>query len=437
MKDCSGENAGARTTATEEKEMEIQRENRPENGEGPEGRDNAARATDDEEKEEQQEGNSEAGDGVIEAGHGVIEAGDGVIEAGHGVIEAGHGVIDADHGVIEAGDGMIEADHGVIEAGDGMIEAGHGMIEAGHGMIEAGDRPLQPSDEDQPCSGNVESLADGLAAVKVAEKCQNGTSCERGSCQGLDTSKEAVVEAVSDSALLSGESGKNATEQLGSTSQHLDTQTEESAQAASKEASSAATLLGENTTAQNFQLDSLRACLKKFCSPELLTGNNKFACSFCTKKKEVIKTEAQHMSTTSKVKPTTEDVVEVSIEDEEEGKGLSQQTESQHGLVTSLNSTNEQESEERGSAAHKHVEESSSAVADNQLEKNNEERPDAGGGEVFSSEESCQDSSHEESMKESDGKNIVIRSSLASPTLAGLHCGSVFTYICACLQPFS
>ena len=357
-KDCSGENAGARTTATEEKEMEIQRENRPENGEGPEGRDNAARATDNEEKEEQQDGNSEAGHGVIEAGHGMIEAGDN--------------------------------------------------------MIEAGDGPLQPSDEDQLCSGNVESLADGLAAIKVAEGCQNGTSCERGSCQGLDTSKEAVVEAVSDSvALFSGESGKNATEQLGSTSQHLDVQTEESAQAASKEALSAATLLGENTTAQNFQLDSLRACLKKFCSPELLTGNNKFACSFCTKKKEVIKTEAQHMSTTSEVKPTTEDVVEVSIEDEEGGKSLSQQTESQHRLVTSLNSTNEQESEERGSAAHKHVEEATSAVADNQLEKTNEERPDPGGGEVFSSEESCQDSSHEESMKESDGKNIVIVASLS------------------------
>ena len=360
-KDCSGENAGARTTATEEKELEIQQENRPENGEGPEGRDNAARATDDEEKEEQQEGNGEAG-------HGMIEAGDGVIEAGHGVIEAGDG-------------------------------------------------PLQPSDEDQPCSGNVESLADGLAAIKVAEECQNGTSCERGSCQALDTSKEAVVEAVSDSVtLFSGESGKNATEQVRSTSQHLHIQTEESAQAASKEASSAATLLGENTTAQNFQVDSLRACLKKFCSPELLTGNNKFACSFCTKKKEVIKTEAQHhMSTTSEVKSTTEDVVEVSIEDEEEGKSLSQQTESQHSLVAPPNSTNEQESEEKGSAAHKHVKEATSAVADNQLEKTNEERTDAGGGEVFSSEESCHDSSHEESIKESDGKNIVIGVSLSKP----------------------
>ena len=205
-KDCSGENAGARTTATEEKEMEIQQENRPENAEGPKDRDNAARATGDEEKEEQEEGNGE-GDGMNEAGDGMIKAGGGMIKAGGGM----------------------------IKAGVGMIEAGGGMIEAGGGMIKAGDGSgsLQPSDEDQPCSGNVESLADGLAAIKVADGCQNGTSCEQKSCQALDTSKEAVVEAVSD--LFSGESGKNATEQVGSASQHLDIQTEESTQAASTE----------------------------------------------------------------------------------------------------------------------------------------------------------------------------------------------------------
>lgn len=34
-----------------------------------------------------------------------------------------------------------------------------------------------------------------------------------------------------------------------------------------------------------FPSDSLEACLLKFCSRELLTGNNKFACVICTKKK--------------------------------------------------------------------------------------------------------------------------------------------------------
>ena len=71
MKDCSGETAGGRTTATEVKEMEIQQENHPENGEGPEDRDSAARATGTEEKEEQKEGNGEGAD-MIKAGDDIF-----------------------------------------------------------------------------------------------------------------------------------------------------------------------------------------------------------------------------------------------------------------------------------------------------------------------------------------------------------------------------
>ena len=406
-KDCSGENAGARTTATEEKEVEIQQGNRPENAEGPEDRDNAARTTATEEKEVeiQQENRPENAEGPEDGDNAArttaTEEKEVEIQQGNRP-ENAEGPEDRDNAARATGNEEKE------EQQEGNGEAGVGMIETGVGMIEAGDGPLQLSDEDKPCSGNVESLADGFAAIKVADGCQNGTSCEQESCQALDTSKEAVVEGASDSvALFPGESGKNATEQVGSTSQHLDIQTEESAQAASKEAS--ITLLGENTTAQKFQVDSLRVCLKKFCSPELLTGNNKFACTFCTKKKEVAKNEAQHhMSTSSEVKTTAEDVVEVSIEDKEEGKSLSQPTESQHSLVIPPDSSDERESEETGSAAHKHSEEATSEVPDNQLEKNNEERTDAGGGEVFNSDESCQESSHEESVKESDGKNFVL-----------------------------
>lgn len=340
--DCEGEDPRARTTGTEENEMEIQQENHPEAAEGSEVRDcsdNTAgtKAIGNEEKEEQQKRNS-----------------------------------------------------GMSEAGDGC-------------------GPLQPSDEDQPCAGDVESLADELAAIKVADGCQNSTSCEQESCQHLDGSKEIDEEGVSDSvALFSGESVKNATEsgieQVG-TSQHLDSQPEEPPQGAT---SSATSLVDENTAAQSFQVDSLQACLKKFCSPELLTGNNKFACTFCTKAKEVGKNELQyHMSTSSEVQTTTEDMVEVSTEDKEEEESLPQQPET-HSLVTPPNSTNEQESEKAGSSVHEHAEEPASEVSDNQFEeKSNEERTDAGDGGVLTSEGSCRESSHK-SGKESDGKNFVL-----------------------------
>lgn len=340
--DCEEEDPRARTTGTEENEMEIQQENHPEAAEGSEVRDcsdNTAgtKATGNEEKEEEQKRNS-----------------------------------------------------GMSEAGDGC-------------------GPLQPSDEDQPCAGNVESLADELAAIKVADGCQNSTSCEQESCQRLDGSKEIDVEGASDSvAVFSGESVKNATksgiEQVG-TSQHLDSQPEEPSQ---EPTSSAASLVDENTTAQSFQVDSLQACLKKFCSPELLTGNNKFACTFCTKAKEVGKNEPQHhMSTSSEVQTTTEDMVEVSTEDKEEEKSLPQQAET-HSLVTPPNSTNEQGSEKAGSSVHEHAQEAASEVSDNQFEKSNEERTDPGDGGVLTSEGSCQESSHDESRKESDGKNFVL-----------------------------
>ena len=349
--DCEEEIPRARTTATEENETEIQQENHPEAAEGSEVRDcgDDTAGTGNEEKEEQQKGNS-----------------------------------------------------GMSEVGDGC-------------------GPLQPSDKDQPCAGDVESLADGLAAIKVAEGlaaikvaegCQNSTSCEQKSCQPLDGSKETDVEGVSDSvALFSGEPVKNATEsgieQVGA-SHHLDSQPEEPSQGASKEASSAASLLGENTTAQSFQVDSLQACLNKFCSPELLTGNNKFACTFCTKEKEVGTNKAQHhMSTSSEVQTTTEDMLEVSTEDKEEEKSLPQQPEN-HGLVTTSNSTSEQESEKAGSSACEHAQEAASEVSDNQFEKSNEERTDAGGSGVLSSEGSCQESGHDESGKESDSKNFVL-----------------------------
>lgn len=313
----------------------------------------------------------------------------------------------------EAAEGSEVRDCGDDTAGTGNEEKEE-QQKGNSGMSEAGDGcgPLQPSDKDQPRAGDVESLAEGLAAIKVADGCQNSTSCEQKSCQLLDGSKETDVEGVSDSvALFSGEPVKNATEsgieQVGA-SQHLDSQPEEPSQGASKEASSAVPLLGENTTAQSFQVDSLQACLKKFCSPELLTGNNKFACTFCTKEKEFGTNEAQHhMSTSSEVQTTTEDMLEVSTEDKEEEKNLPQQPEN-HGLVAASNSTSEQESEKAGSSACEHAQEAASEVSDNQFEKSNEERTDAGGSGVLSSEGSCQESGHDESGKESDGKNFVL-----------------------------
>ena len=51
--------------------------------------------------------------------------------------------------------------------------------------------------------------------------------------------------------------------------------------------------------------DSLEACTIKFCSSELLTGNNKFACATCTGKKRELKRTAQDFTaTTPGVNPT-------------------------------------------------------------------------------------------------------------------------------------
>ena len=114
------------------------------------------------------------------------------------------------------------------------------------------------------------------------------------------------------------------------------------------------------------------------------------------------------MSTSSEVQTTTEDMVEVSTEDKEEEKSLPQQAET-HSLVIPPNSTNEQGSEKAGSSVHEHAQEAASEVSDNnQFEKSNEERTDPGDGGVLTSEGSCQESSHDESRKESDGKNFVL-----------------------------
>ena len=253
--------------------------------------------------------------------------------------------------------------------------------------------PFQPSSEEQPVTGNIETLADELATIQVADDCHNDTTLAKESQQAVDL-KENVVEGQSTPDIA----------QPGSVSQGA---------AASEEV--AASKGTSNAANENIQLDSLQASLKKFCAPELLTGKNRFACIFCTKKK-MEETNKQPISSQGRdTTGTAENDMEVGTNEEEE-RNLSQRAEkessleAQHSLLAPPDSDGEAEDVTGPKYAGCKDVEQALKLPDNRLGEDAKDGENAG-SEVSSSadeggnrEQPNEENSHEESTKESDGK---------------------------------
>ena len=153
------------------------------------------------------------------------------------------------------------------------------------------------------CSGDgmsakVEVLADRLAAVTIDEATsarqsihgeERGETAERTSANCPSNVQPLTTDSteVSDNLLVT--SRMSSSEVLLST---LTTHPTADAQSG-RNAEAASSLTPPSATAQepsaldslSVPADSLLACLKRFCSRELLTGENKFACEVCSKRK--------------------------------------------------------------------------------------------------------------------------------------------------------
>ena len=72
------------------------------------------------------------------------------------------------------------------------------------------------------------------------------------------------------------------------------------------------------------QVDSVEGSLKRFCTPELLTGSNKFACAVCTKEKAgketALEQEEGKRETEERQKGESEDEVNIEVEEGEGGQ---------------------------------------------------------------------------------------------------------------------
>ena len=150
--------------------------------------------------------------------------------------------------------------------------------------------------------------------------------------------------------------------------------------------------------------DSLEACLKKFCSSELLTGSNKFACAVCTKRR----VEGDRGNETQQQRSQNEKEAQSQNQIQVDGNGT-QDSEAIPGNVDNQTRNETVEySEHVPNEAAKVAETTADSVS--QLEEDKDQA--TGESEVSSSgcgsEEEGEglvgDLSHEESAKESDSK---------------------------------
>ena len=225
----------------------------------------------------------------------------------------------------------------------------------------------------------------------VADECHNDTTLAKESPQDLDL-KENVAESepTPDIAQAGSISNTQRAQSLQTASKGTSPTAASNGSTSSKGASNAAISPDENV-----RLDSLQASLKKFCAPELLTGKNRFACIFCSKKKVEETTENEMLQPKSpQVRAATGEVeneVEVSHNEEEE-RNVSQRVEKESSLETQCSLP-------------------APPNSDNQLGEDTKEGGENAGSEVSSSEDEGdnreewnEENSHEESNKESDGK---------------------------------
>jgi len=327
-----------------------------------------------------------------------------------------------DYNAGENENNTVEGDNNAGENDDNIVENLDNAMEekgkAGVGTGEAGCKsdPLNQSAK-QPPVGDVEALADELATIKVADECHNDTTLARESPQDLDLKENVESEPTPDIAQAGSISNTQRAQSLPTASEGTSPTAASNGSTSSKGASNAAISPDENV-----RLDSLQASIKKFCAPELLTGKNRFACIFCSKKKVEETTENEMLQTKSpQVRAATgeaENEVEVSHNEEEE-RNVSQCMEKESSLETQRSlpapPNSESEAEETGpkSATCEHAEGTTSDLnlPDNQLGGDTKEGGESAGSEVSSSvdegdnhEESNEENSHEESNKESDGK---------------------------------
>ena len=173
----------------------------------------------------------------------------------------------------EVADGE-EVDHPPVDGDVTAIEADHVEKQNGTHSDSAAVAEEASSGKSQ---SNVEVLTDELVELKLddnpAMEVMADTQTEKESNQGVSLSPEPRKNGLLRSPQTLALQVEPRTEATGATPSWLD---------ALRPASN----------------DSLEACMIKFCSSELLTGNNKFACATCTGKKRELKRTAQDFTAT-------------------------------------------------------------------------------------------------------------------------------------------
>ena len=205
-----------------------------------------------------------------------------------------------------------------------------------------------------------------------------------------------------------------------STIQKLDVQPSEDFAADTNEVKSkevvAVTPGGSGAVGLQYPNDSLEACLKKFCSLELLTGSNKFACAICTKRKmeEDGGKETQQQSS-QKGKKTKVIKTESQNQIQDNGYGTQHQAEGIPGCadmqrtgetVEHLEEILKQDdvADEPRQVAETATDAVSQVPNEEQEAAEESEGSSSGCGSEEEGEGFVGDLSHEESAKESDGK---------------------------------